>query len=147
MTAKPHSPRHSWNYLEKEFFLGMRSVKYFLDTEFSERGPAYPIQLISIGIVAEDGRTLYAENYECDWAACNPWVAANVLPHLTGPRSTLATIKAAIVDFVGKDSKPEFWGYFADYDWVVFAQIFGTMMDLPEGWPIRFVDENIEVAQ
>ncbi len=111
-------------------------MKYFLDTEFSERGPAYPIQLISIGIVAEDGRTLYAENYECDWAACNPWVAANVLPHLTGPRSTLATIKAAIVDFVGKDSKPEFWGYFADYDWVVFAQIFGTMMDLPEGWPM-----------
>ena len=33
-------------------------------------------------------------------------------------------------------TKPEFWGYFADYDWVAFCQIFGTMMDLPKGWPM-----------
>lgn len=32
--------------------------------------------------------------------------------------------------------KPEFWGYYADYDWVVFCWLFGTMMDLPKGWPM-----------
>ena len=32
--------------------------------------------------------------------------------------------------------KPEFWGYFADYDWVALCQLFGAMMDLPKGWPM-----------
>src|SRR5690606_11798062 len=32
--------------------------------------------------------------------------------------------------------KPEFWGYYADYDWVVFCQLFGRMMDLPKGFPM-----------
>ncbi len=36
---------------------------------------------------------------------------------------------------IGKDRAPEFWAYFADYDWVVFCQAFGTMTDLPHGWP------------
>lgn len=31
---------------------------------------------------------------------------------------------------------PEIWGYFADYDWVAVCQLFGTMMDLPWGWPM-----------
>lgn len=33
-------------------------------------------------------------------------------------------------------SKPEFYAYFADYDWVVFCWIFGKMMDLPKGFPM-----------
>ncbi len=110
-------------------------MRIFLDTEFSERGSTYPIQLISIGMVAEDGREFYAENYECDWGACNEWVKANVLPHLNGPRLTLPTLAESIKAFVGAD-KPEFWGYYADYDWVVFCQIFGDMVDLPKGWPM-----------
>lgn len=32
--------------------------------------------------------------------------------------------------------KPEFYAYFADYDWVVFCWIFGNMMDLPNGFPM-----------
>jgi hypothetical protein len=31
---------------------------------------------------------------------------------------------------------PEFYAYFADYDWVVFCSLFGTMMDLPKGFPM-----------
>jgi hypothetical protein len=30
---------------------------------------------------------------------------------------------------------PEFYAYFADYDWVVFCWIFGKMIDLPKGFP------------
>ncbi len=32
--------------------------------------------------------------------------------------------------------KPEFWAYYADYDWVVLCQLYGTMMDLPTEWPM-----------
>ncbi len=35
-----------------------------------------------------------------------------------------------------KYDTPEFWGYYADYDWVAFCQLFGTMMDLPKGFPM-----------
>ncbi len=30
----------------------------------------------------------------------------------------------------------EFFGYYADYDWVVFCQMFGNMLNLPEGFPM-----------
>ena len=30
---------------------------------------------------------------------------------------------------------PEFYAYYADYDWVVLAQLYGKMMDLPDGFP------------
>lgn len=33
-------------------------------------------------------------------------------------------------------AQPEFYGYFSDYDWVLFCSLFGTMMDLPEGFPM-----------
>jgi hypothetical protein len=32
--------------------------------------------------------------------------------------------------------KPEFYAYFADYDWVVFCWLFGKMMDLPKKFPM-----------
>src|SRR5581483_2856377 len=61
------------------------------------------------------------------------------IPHLSGPRYTLATIATRIREFIG-NAAPEFWGYYADYDWVVFCQIFGAMIDLPEGWPMFCLD-------
>ena len=40
-------------------------MRYFYDTEFLEDGET--IDLISIGIVAEDGREYYAVNLNADW--------------------------------------------------------------------------------
>jgi hypothetical protein len=37
-------------------------------------------------------------------------------------------------------NNPEFYAYYADYDWVVFCQLFGTMMDLPKGFPMYCID-------
>ena len=31
---------------------------------------------------------------------------------------------------------PQFYGYYADYDWVVFCWLFGKMIDLPKGFPM-----------
>lgn len=112
-------------------------MKYFLDTEFSERGPLFPVELISIGIVSEDGREFYAHSANYDIEACSDWVKVNVLPQVQweAPMSRW-TIAESVKLFVGDDPSPEFWGYYADYDWVVFCQMFGTMMDLPTGWPM-----------
>lgn len=35
-----------------------------------------------------------------------------------------------------KTKEPEFYAYYADYDWVVFCWIFGKMMQLPKGFPL-----------
>ena len=116
-------------------------MKYFIDTEFLENGSG-PIHLLSIGIVAEDGRELYAVNSLCPIEQANKWVKENVLPHILmayalDPR----TIKSEVLDFVSAgEGKPEFWGYYADYDWVVICQLFGRMIDLPKGWPMYCMD-------
>ena len=115
-------------------------MRFFLDTEFSESGPHKPIELISIGIVGEHGRSLYAVSSEFNPDECNDWVKANVLPNLgNGPRLTLNEIAGDIKAMID-DEHPIFYGYFADYDWVVFCQIFGKMIDLPNGWPMLCYD-------
>jgi len=39
----------------------------------------------------------------------------------------------------------EFYAYYADYDWVVFCQLFGTMIDLPKGFPMYCIDLKQEL--
>lgn len=111
-------------------------MKFWFDTEFIEDGKT--IDLISIGVVAEDGRELYAELKECDLSRASPWVQENVLPHLTGQKFRRSIVAKAVYDFMGE--KPEIWAYYADYDWVALCQLFGTMMDLPKGWPMFCLD-------
>jgi 3'-5' exoribonuclease-like protein len=110
-------------------------MRFFLDTEFCERGHQYPLSLISVGVVSEDGREYYAVAAD-GWHPddCNDWVRAHVLPQLGGVRSSRSAIAQDLVAFCGE--KPEFWGYYADYDWVVLCQLFGAMVDLPKGWPM-----------
>ncbi len=133
-------------------------TKYFFDTEFMEDGRT--IELLSIGIVCEDGREFYAENLNADHAHANEWVQANVIPHLwyrqadkapynswsrregnRGGLMTRAAMPFAIQRFVAQGTHPpQFWAYYGDYDWVVLCQLFGTMMDLPESWPMFAMD-------
>lgn len=122
-------------------------MKYFIDTEFSERGPKHPIELISIGIVAEDGREFYGVNRDFNPRHANRWVKDNVLPFLHGkPTASFPyqgkewarqdEILGRIQSFIGDDPSPEFWGYYCGYDWVVLCQVFGDMSGLPSGWPM-----------
>jgi 3' exoribonuclease, RNase T-like len=140
-------------------------MKYFLDTEFIEDGKT--IDLISIGIVCEDGREFYGINWNCNFELANNWVKKNVLaqlpfrssdqPSLTHgePQNNwynCVDLTKEIATFLGCEylglgkkpafalrtdvPKPEIWGYYADYDWVVLCQMFGTMMELPKGFPM-----------
>lgn len=114
-------------------------MKIFFDTEFIEDGKT--IDLISIGMVREDGRQFYIISSEFNEAKASEWVKQNVISKLgtVEPRYTRAEIAEAILEFVGNE-KPEFWAYYADYDWVVLCQLYGTMMDLPKGWPMFCMD-------
>ncbi len=127
---------------ERPAALDQNNMRYFIDTEFIEAGPKKPIQLVSIGIAAQDGRTYYAISSEFDRRDADAWVKANVLDTLEDDvqRETLDEIKQGILNFIGDDRKPEFWAYFADYDWVVFCQIFGRMIQLPEHFPQYCLD-------
>jgi hypothetical protein len=118
-------------------------LKIFFDTEFIERGPQYPITLLSIGIVREDGQEYYAVNANADHDTANDWVKANVLPNLgDSPPKSRMLIAREIAEMAG--AEPEFWAYYCAYDWVVLCQLFGTMMDLPKGWPMYCNDLKIE---
>lgn len=114
----------------------MSSNRIWFDTEFLEDGVT--IQLISIGAVREDGLTYYAETWPArQLADSTDWLRKNVLPHLTCDAATSknkAEIARDMVAFAG--DRPEFWAYFADYDWVVMCQLFGRMIDLPATWPM-----------
>lgn len=112
-------------------------MRFWLDTEFIER--PCTIDLISIGIVSEDGREFYAESADVDWSAADSWIHENVVPHLTGntwPREDIADELLEWVRSTKPDETPEFWGYYCDYDWVVFCWLFGRMVDLPKGFPM-----------
>lgn len=109
-------------------------TRYFFDTEFMEDGKT--IELLSIGIVSDDGREFYAVNSEADHSKASEWVQQNVLPHLgTEKRMTRAQIRDAVVAFLKAGRKPELWAYYASYDWVVFCQLFGRMSDIPDFLP------------
>lgn len=120
-------------------------MRYYLDTEFIEKPGV--LQLISLGVACEDGRTFYAVTSEYDINQASDWVFEHVLPKLgKGPRETRAAIRGRLLEFIG-DTSPEFWGYFADYDWVVFCWLFGAMIDLPKGWPMFCRDLKQEMAR
>lgn len=107
------------------------SYRIFFDTEFIEDGRT--IDLLSIGMVRDDGATYYAE-IECDTSKANEWVQQNVLPFLKGPARPKNEVASEIVEFAGNE--PEFWAYYAGYDWVALCQMYGTMLDLPQTWPM-----------
>lgn len=115
-------------------------MRYWFDTEFIENGKT--IDLISIGVVAEDGRTYYAINRSCDFSKASKWVKENVLVHLP-PKNPIPTEvsprvweesqawkwRSQIAEDLKQFFKPyeevELWAYYADYDYIALMQTFG----------------------
>lgn len=141
-------------------------MKYFYDTEFLEDGRT--IDLISIAIVAEDGREYYAVNSELPMGRIreHDWLLRNVMPSLpirgkasldsyvATPRNHFPrpSVELLEVDLTATEVKPKFvianevrdfliddpelWAWYAAYDHVCLAQLFGTMLNLPPHVPM-----------
>lgn len=159
-------------------------MKYFIDCEFIEgfHKPLFGkrrhfIDLISIGIVCEDGREYSAISNEYKYTDADDWVKENVLDQLY-----LSTVHGDMRNncgshnfqrIYGKSNKEiaieilhffrcyrdslfwrappgiDIYGYYSDYDWVLFCSLFGRMIDLPKGFPMychdlkQMMDEKV----
>jgi hypothetical protein len=113
-------------------------VRHFYDCEFIEDG--LTIDLVSIGVVAEDGREFYAVSTEFDPAKAGQWVRENVLDKLPSTGDKAWRDRAAIREDLMKFLSPhgenvELWAWFAAYDHVALAQLWGAMPALPRQLP------------
>ena len=130
-------------------------MRIFYDTEFIERGPDIPLKLVSIGMVRDDGESIYLINSEClSDVARHPWLSINVWPHLPASAPNAGILEwdkghrdySAVMarddigkwvrDFVTEVEDPELWAWYGAYDHVVLCQLFGSMAELPAGHPM-----------
>lgn len=133
-------------------------MRIYYDTEFLEDGRT--VELISIGMVAEDGREYYAANRDmpAKRIARSEWLMANVvpgLPRLTGDARMMAgrrnplaldwqrrelkrrsRIADEVKEFIQATPDVELWAWYGAYDHVVLCQLWGAMVDLPDGVPM-----------
>lgn len=113
-------------------------ARYFYDCEFVEDGRT--IDLISIGIICDDGREFYAVSTEFDESKAGPWVRKHVLPHLPKPSDpawqSRAAIRDGLFEFLTAPGRTiELWAWCAAYDHVALAQLWGDMPSLPRSIP------------
>lgn len=121
-------------------------MKVFFDTEFT--GLHQNTTLISIGMVAENGKEFYAEFSDYDKNQVDEWIENNVLNNLiVNPdrkfyqrvtdnvsiyRGTSEYIKAMLEDWLEQFEKVEMWSDCLSYDWVLFNQLFGHAFNIPK---------------
>lgn len=143
-------------------------MRYTIDTEFLEDGER--IRLISIGLVAEDGRTFYrvVRDYELlKDVYQHKWLRKNVFPSLPVTiglddepywdelhpdyHKRVVVEKPQIAEdlkvFFDSDTNISLWGWYSAYDHVAYAQLFGRMIDLPLGFPMWTNDIKQEHAR
>lgn len=118
-------------------------MRFFYDTEFIEDGRT--IDLVSIGVVSEDGREYYAVSTDFDGRKANPWVRDNVLDKLPSPSDPVwksrEQIREELLDFFTAAGEPvELWAWVGAYDHVVLAQLWGDMSHMPRQLP-RYTNE------
>lgn len=142
----------------------MAAIDY--DLEFLEDGST--IELISIGMVCDDGREYYAVNASLGDPSRrgrrlrkrvreHQWLMENVVPHLPQPHGdwrnhmpqswlfnyrdpavkSRTRIAREVADFI-RAAGPivELWANYGAYDHVCLAQLWGRMVDLPDGVPM-----------
>jgi hypothetical protein len=120
-------------------------VKIFFDTEFT--GLRNGTTLISIGLVAENGKTFYAELTDYDQCQVDDWIQKNVIENLIVHPERDHYYKVTDTDEIYKSNtsgvayrlfvwlqqfeKVEMWSDCLAYDWVLFCQLFGSALNIP----------------
>jgi hypothetical protein len=119
------------------------TYRYFYDCEFIEDGRT--IDLVSIGVVDERGREFYGVSTEFDGSRAVPWVRRNVLDKLPSPGDPVWRSRERLRDdlyaFLTEPGREiELWAWYAAYDHVALAQLWGPMTALPRQIP-RFTKD------
>jgi hypothetical protein len=116
-------------------------MKLYFYTEFT--GLHQKTTLISIGVIAENGKTFYAELTDYDKTQIHDWLQTNVIDNLylknSGVSSTdveyvgdVNGLKIALENWFKQFDKVEIWSDCLSYDWVLFCQIFGHAFNIPK---------------
>lgn len=138
-------------------------MNLFFDTEFT--GLRKDTTLISIGIVAENGKKFYAESYDYNKSQCNDWIKENVINHtIIGGDATLAmeleedsnttivfgsksSVRNGLSDWLQQFSDIQFISDVSHYDFVLLIDIFGDAFDLPDNISPVCYDINQDIAR
>lgn len=139
-------------------------MKLFYSCDFIEDGET--IDLISIGMVAEDGREFYAisDDFSFRRLSQHAWLMANVAPSLPikyakdggpwdGRHPDYGRIMAryAMADhvhnFIRDTPNAELWSWYSAYGHVALCQLFGRMIDLPPDVPMYTNDLKQEAVR
>lgn len=130
-------------------------MRYFLDTEFVDDGnvnqdglsTCYGLTLLSLALVAEDGREFYAvaQHHAPDLPA---WHQANLVPHFRGvePMSDWA-MRDAVLAFLRARPDPEVWCYFGAHDWVLLSSLLRVYPKAPAGLPDCYFELHQEMRR
>jgi len=133
-------------------------MKVIYDWEFYEDGVT--IDPISVGMVAEDGRQIYliCQSAPLHKISRHPWLMRNVAPYLPVTRHDHGalswdtnnedyarvvdhqTLRRQLLRFLMDTPSLSLWAWYAAYDHVTLAQVWGQMIDLPPGIPQRTND-------
>ncbi|PRX34379.1 uncharacterized protein DUF5051 [Paraburkholderia sp. BL18I3N2] len=118
-------------------------MRLFVDTEFTD---FIDCDLVSIALVADDGREFYGERSDYDRASCNEFVRAAVLSQLgqyPGRVFTREALRAALVAWLDQFAdKPDRVLCF-DYggDWELLCELLDGP---PAGWQAHHVGQLLD---
>ena len=135
-------------------------TKVFFDTEFT--GLQKDTQLISIGLISEDGKEFYAEFASINTELLNDWIIENVLMNTAKYGEineidivvnesdyhfgTKEEIKEELLKWLDQFDEVQLISDVCHYDMVLFIDIFGTAFDLPEKVSPVCYDINQDIA-
>ena len=143
-------------------------MKVFFDTEFTGLHPG--TTLISIGCVAEDGRTFYAELTNFNVKDCDEWIRENVIANLSlisltsndailGHSTSTDTssdkmklcgdadiVREYLTEWLKPYSRVELVSDVCYFDMVLFVGVFGHSFSLPDNVSASCHDINQDIA-
>lgn len=138
-------------------------MELFFDTEFT--GLHKRTSLISIGIVAKNGKRFYAEFSTYKENQCDDWIRENVLKHtIISGNDTLAArlgedsnttvvlgskadIRYELGEWLKQFDEVQFVSDVSHYDFVLLIDIFGGAFDLPGNVSAACHDINQDIAK
>ena len=121
-------------------------MRLFVDCEFTD---FIDCDLVSLALVANDGREFYGERSDFEQASCSAFVREAVLPQLgqfperVFTREALRTaLLAWLAQFAGEPARVLCFDYGGDWD--LFVDLVG---EVPSGWQACHVGAAIDIVR